>query len=62
MGMPPTAASRAASRSRYAASPTPSRKSMSLRRKRTNYVDDELTDDEDSDQDDRRSLVSTRSA
>ncbi|XP_032307338.1 E3 ubiquitin-protein ligase lubel isoform X6 [Drosophila ananassae] len=61
MGMPPTAASRAASRSRYAASPTPSRKSMSLRRKRTNYVDDELTDDEDSDQDDRRSLVSTRS-
>ncbi|KAH8297890.1 hypothetical protein KR018_000389 [Drosophila ironensis] len=61
MGMPPSAASRAASRSRYAASPTPSRKSMSLRRKRTNYVDDELTDDEDSDQDDRRSLVSNRS-
>ncbi|KAH8244390.1 hypothetical protein KR026_008332, partial [Drosophila bipectinata] len=61
MGMPPTAASRATSRSRYAASPTPSRKSMSLRRKRTNYVDDELTDDEDSDQDDRRSMVSTRS-
>lgn len=61
MGMPPTAASRAASRSRYAASPTPSRKSMSLRRKRSSYVDDELTDDEDSDQDDRRSLVSNRS-
>ncbi|EDX04010.1 GD22542 [Drosophila simulans] len=62
MGMPPSAASRAASRSRYAASPTPSRKSMSLRRKRNSYVDDELTDDEDSDQDDRRSLVSNRSA
>ncbi|XP_020810117.1 uncharacterized protein LOC110185544 isoform X6 [Drosophila serrata] len=61
MGMPPSAASRAASRSRYAASPTPSRKSMSLRRKRSSYVDDELTDDEDSDQDDRRSLVSNRS-
>ncbi|EDW51907.1 GM13847 [Drosophila sechellia] len=61
MGMPPSAASRAASRSRYAASPTPSRKSMSLRRKRNSYVDDELTDDEDSDQDDRRSLVSNRS-
>ncbi|XP_043643766.1 LOW QUALITY PROTEIN: E3 ubiquitin-protein ligase lubel [Drosophila teissieri] len=61
VGMPPSAASRAASRSRYAASPTPSRKSMSLRRKRNSYVDDELTDDEDSDQDDRRSLVSNRS-
>ncbi|KAH8402533.1 hypothetical protein KR222_008244 [Zaprionus bogoriensis] len=62
MGMPPTAASRAASRARYAASPTPSRKSLSMRRKRSSYVDDELTDDEDSDQDDRRSLVSNRSA
>ncbi|XP_017857228.1 PREDICTED: uncharacterized protein LOC108609951 isoform X1 [Drosophila arizonae] len=61
MGMPPTAVSRAASRARYAASPTPSRKSMSMRRKRSSYVDDELTDDEDSDQDDRRSLVSNRS-
>ncbi|ALC38437.1 CG11321 [Drosophila busckii] len=61
MGMPPTSASRATSRARYAASPTPSRKSMSLRRKRSSYVDDELTDDEDSDQDDRRSLVSNRS-
>ncbi|XP_023166274.2 uncharacterized protein LOC111596335 isoform X2 [Drosophila hydei] len=61
MGMPPTAASRATSRARYAASPTPSRKSMSMRRKRSSYVDDELTDDEDSDQDDRRSLVSNRS-
>ncbi|KAH8294561.1 hypothetical protein KR044_004107 [Drosophila immigrans] len=62
MGMPPTSVSRAASRSRYAASPTPSRKSLSLRRsKRCIYVDDELTDDEDSEQDDRRSLVSSRS-
>ncbi|XP_034471875.1 uncharacterized protein LOC117779705 [Drosophila innubila] len=61
MGMPPTAASRAASRARYAASPTPSRKSVSMRRKRSSYGDDELTDDEDSDQDDRRSLVSNRS-
>lgn len=61
MGMPPTAASRATSRARYAASPTPSRKSLSMRRKRSSYVDDELTDDEDSDQDDRRSLVSNRS-
>ncbi|KAL7740555.1 hypothetical protein ACLKA6_012321, partial [Drosophila palustris] len=61
MGMPPTAASRATSRARYAASPTPSRKSVSMRRKRSSYVDDELTDDEDSDQDDRRSLVSNRS-
>ncbi|EDW63596.2 E3 ubiquitin-protein ligase lubel isoform X2 [Drosophila virilis] len=61
MGMPPTAASRATSRARYAASPTPSRKSVSARRKRSSYVDDELTDDEDSDQDDRRSLVSNRS-
>ncbi|KAM8715494.1 hypothetical protein ACLKA7_002532 [Drosophila subpalustris] len=61
MGMPPTAASRAASRARYAASPTPSRKSVSMRRKRSSYVDDELTDDEDSDQDERRSLVSNRS-
>ncbi|KAH8409926.1 hypothetical protein KR009_001255, partial [Drosophila setifemur] len=61
MGMPPSASSRAASRSRYAASPTPSRKSMSLRRKRSSYVENELTDDEDSDQDDRRSLVSNRS-
>ncbi|XP_064553664.1 E3 ubiquitin-protein ligase lubel isoform X2 [Drosophila montana] len=63
MGMPPTAASRATSRARYAASPTPSRKSVSVsvRRKRSSYVDDELTDDEDSDQDDRRSLVSNRS-
>lgn len=59
--MPPTAASRATSRARYAASPTPSRKSVSARRKRSSYVDDELTDDEDSDQDDRRSLVSNRS-
>lgn len=59
--MPPTAASRATSRARYAASPTPSRKSLSMRRKRSSYVDDELTDDEDSDQDDRRSLVSNRS-
>ncbi|XP_062125206.1 E3 ubiquitin-protein ligase lubel isoform X3 [Drosophila sulfurigaster albostrigata] len=59
---PPSPASRAASRSRYAASPTPSRKSLSLRRsKRSSYVDDELTDDEDSEQDDRRSLVSSRS-
>ncbi|XP_030381215.1 uncharacterized protein LOC115629049 isoform X6 [Scaptodrosophila lebanonensis] len=61
MGMPPVAASRAASRPRYAASPTPSRKSLSMRRKRSSYVDDELTDDEDSDQDDRRSMVSNRS-
>ncbi|XP_015033479.3 E3 ubiquitin-protein ligase lubel isoform X3 [Drosophila willistoni] len=58
MGMPPP---RASSRPRYAASPTPSRKSLSMRRKRSSYVDDELTDDEDSDQDDRRSLVSNRS-
>ncbi|XP_015035498.2 uncharacterized protein LUBEL isoform X5 [Drosophila pseudoobscura] len=62
MGMPPSTSSRAASRARYAASPTPSRKSMSMRRKRSSYGDDELTDDEDSDQDDRRSLVSNRSA
>ncbi|XP_034666336.1 E3 ubiquitin-protein ligase lubel isoform X2 [Drosophila subobscura] len=62
MGMPPSTSSRAASRARYPASPTPSRKSMSMRRKRSSYGDDELTDDEDSDQDDRRSLVSNRSA
>ncbi|XP_032592515.1 E3 ubiquitin-protein ligase lubel isoform X5 [Drosophila grimshawi] len=62
MGMPPPVASRAASRPRYPASPTPSRKSLSMRRgKRSSYGDDELTDDEDSDQDDRRSLVSNRS-
>ncbi|XP_041448175.1 E3 ubiquitin-protein ligase lubel isoform X2 [Drosophila obscura] len=62
MGMPPSTSTRATSRARYAASPTPSRKSMTMRRKRSSYGDDELTDDEDSDQDDRRSLVSNRSA
>ncbi|KAH8375097.1 hypothetical protein KR093_008252, partial [Drosophila rubida] len=62
MGMPPTSVPRAASRSRCAASPTPSRKSVSLRRnKRSSYVDDELTDDEDSEEDDRRSIISSRS-
>lgn len=56
MGMPPSAsrtASRAGSRM---ASPAMSRKSVTLRRKqRSNYIDDEATDDEDSE--DRKSVV-----
>ncbi|XP_036226342.2 E3 ubiquitin-protein ligase lubel isoform X3 [Bactrocera oleae] len=64
MGMPPPTRSRATSRAgSRAASPAMSRKSMPVRRKQrtTSYVEDELTDDEDSDQDDRRSIVSNRS-
>ncbi|XP_037958350.1 E3 ubiquitin-protein ligase lubel isoform X5 [Teleopsis dalmanni] len=62
MAMPPAARSRAASRAgSRLPSPSLSRKSVTLRRKRTNYGDDELTDDEDSDQDDRRSLISNKS-
>ncbi|XP_067620964.1 E3 ubiquitin-protein ligase lubel isoform X2 [Eurosta solidaginis] len=59
MGMPPPTRSRATSR---AVSPAMSRKSMQVRRKQrtTSYIDDELTDDEDSDQDDRRSIISNR--
>ncbi|TMW50930.1 hypothetical protein DOY81_004003 [Sarcophaga bullata] len=62
MGMPPSA-SRAASRAgSRMASPAMSRKSVTLRRKqRSNYIDDEATDDEDSDEDDRRSITSNRS-
>ncbi|XP_036321321.1 E3 ubiquitin-protein ligase lubel [Rhagoletis pomonella] len=60
IGMPPPTRSRATSR---AVSPAMSRKSMPVRRKQrtTSYVEDELTDDEDSDQDDRRSIISNRS-
>ncbi|XP_018783773.1 PREDICTED: uncharacterized protein LOC108965672 isoform X2 [Bactrocera latifrons] len=64
MGMPPLTRSRATSRAgSRAVSPAMSRKSMPVRRKQrtTSYVEDELTDDEDSDQDDRRSIVSNRS-
>ncbi|XP_050318554.1 E3 ubiquitin-protein ligase lubel isoform X2 [Bactrocera neohumeralis] len=64
MGMPPPTRSRATSRAgSRAVSPAMSRKSMPVRRKQrtTSYVEDELTDDEDSDQDDRRSIVSNRS-
>ncbi|XP_054745291.1 E3 ubiquitin-protein ligase lubel isoform X5 [Anastrepha obliqua] len=64
MGMPPPTRSRATSRAgSRAASPAMSRKSMPVRRKQrtTSYVEDELTDDEDSDQDDRRSIISNRS-
>uniref|UniRef100_W8AWA3 E3 ubiquitin-protein ligase RNF31 n=1 Tax=Ceratitis capitata TaxID=7213 RepID=W8AWA3_CERCA len=64
VGMPPPTRSRATSRAgSRAASPAMSRKSMPVRRKQrtTSYVEDELTDDEDSDQDDRRSIVSNRS-
>ncbi|XP_020716950.1 uncharacterized protein LOC101461890 isoform X8 [Ceratitis capitata] len=64
VGMPPPTRSRATSRAgSRAESPAMSRKSMPVRRKQrtTSYVEDELTDDEDSDQDDRRSIVSNRS-
>jgi len=43
------------------ASPAMSRKSLSLRRKRSSYAEEDPTDDEDSDEDDRRSIVSNRS-
>lgn len=60
--MPPTSRSRVTSRANSRLpSPTLSRKSLSLRKKPSSYTETDPTDDEDSDEDDRRSLVSNRS-
>ncbi|XP_055908754.1 E3 ubiquitin-protein ligase lubel isoform X5 [Eupeodes corollae] len=63
MGMPSSGRSRVQSRaSSRVPSPTHSRKSMQVRsKKRNDFSENELTDDEDSENDDRRSLMSQRS-